>query len=190
MMLRSRSYRRPFAGVAAGWRATRRSWRRTAAPRNQGAPRLASDFAAGDHLAAGCLELCLCRPSRRWKLSQGRGDPAAEVEAVLTRVKGPLTSSGLPDREPTAARPSGTRSWTGLGDQDVRVLAHQRDRGGNRVEPAEIHVGLVDHDGRIRAGRRPGLDLGQRQQAAGGGVGVGKITARSSPRRDSRRRGS
>jgi len=52
------------------------------------------------------------------------------------------------------------------------VPLDQFDRGRNGVEPAEIHIGFVDDNRRIGQGRGKTGDFGQRQQAAGRGVGV------------------
>jgi hypothetical protein len=61
--------------------------------------------------------------------------------------------------------------------------ADQRDGGGDHVEAAEIHVGLVDDDRRIgqAAARRAISASGSRRPV--GALGLGKITAPTGRRR-------
>ncbi|MNZ50347.1 hypothetical protein D3C78_681330 [compost metagenome] len=128
-------------------------------------------LAAVDHLAAGLLEIglvleCDCRAG------DGHAVQRIGVEAVLDPLQR-LDQVRMPYRQADPQARQGAGFGQGLGHQQIGVAVHQGDR---RIA-TEIDIRLVHHHHRIRVGLEQLLHGVQRQQAAGGRVGIGEDDA-------------
>ena len=128
-------------------------------------------LALGDHGSATALEPAGVLHRR----NRGRDRQPIQrvgVEAVLDPLQGfdqPWVTHGVPDPQPRQR----TRLRERPHDQQLRKTSDQADRRF----AAEIDIGLVDQHHRGGIGLQQPLDLSQRQQAAGGRVGVGQHDA-------------